>query len=417
MDQHNNNRHSGSTLKIVFITFLTTAILAFAGWYFFVFNTQITFVEPVQMVEVAYGDLDVEIVSTGELFPLVSNPVLVSESLFRDFPISEIEILTILPEGSKVEKGDIIARLDNSVYEAYKSKVESELADIENKIKEITLDSTKQLKDVKLALENARLDLEIRKIAVDQSLFDPVSAHERMKLEFSKSTLAYENALFNYQDRRKSLLEKYAAYPTKAESLRIEQSTKQPSLKLALEIKSPFSGILRYAEGANKLKIGTGSMITPKNTLVAGVEDTRRLVSRCFLEEQYYTEISEGQEIRIFMKSNALEIEGKISRINKKIETVDGKKCFAVETIIDNPGYNLLPGQTTINKISLSALENVLYIPNSAVLEEDDRFYVFVNGGTKQEIKCKKINKEFSQVLSGLSLGQLVYLDISSAHK
>ena len=184
MDQHNNNRYSGSALKIVLITFLITSVILIAGWYFLVFDKQIAFVAPVQMVEVVQGDLEVEIVSTGELLPAVLNPVMVSESLFRDFSISEIEIKTILPEGSKVEKGDIIAHLDNSVYETYKSKIESELADIENKINEISLDSTKQLKDVKLALENARLDLEIRKIAVDQSLFDPVSAHERMKLEF-----------------------------------------------------------------------------------------------------------------------------------------------------------------------------------------------------------------------------------------
>jgi multidrug efflux pump subunit AcrA (membrane-fusion protein) len=417
MDQHNNKKYSVSTLKIVLITFLTTTILIVGGWYFFVFDKQTTFAAPVQMVEVAQGDLDVEIVSTGELLALGSNPVLVSESLFCDFPVSEIDIMEILPEGTRVEKGDIIAWLDNAVYRGYKSKIESELADIENKIDEITLDSTKQLKDVKLALENARLDLEIRKIAVDQSLFDPVSAHERMKLEFSKSKLAYENALFNYLDRRKPLLEKYAAYPAQAESLRNELSVKLPSMKLALEVRSPYSGILRYAEGANKLKIGAGSKLTPKNMLVARIEDVRRLVSRCFLEEEYFTEISEGQEIKVFLKSNAIEIEAKISHINKKIEPIDGKKCFAVETIVDNTANNLLPGQTTINKISLSLLENVLYLPNSAVLEEGDRFYVFVEGGTKREIKCKKVSKEFSQVLSGLSLGQLVYLDVSSANK
>jgi HlyD family secretion protein len=417
MDQHSHNRYSGSALKIVLITFLITSVILIAGWYFLVFDKQIAFVAPVQMVEVVQGDLEVEIVSTGELLPAVLNPVMVPESLFRDFSISEIEIKTILPEGSRVEKGDIIAHLDNSVYETYKSKIEGEIADLENKINEISLDSTKQLKDVKLALENARLDLEIRKIAVDQSLFDPVSAHERMKLEFSKSTLAYENALYNYQDRRKSLLEKYAAYPAQAEKLKNEQSTILPSLKLALEIKSLHSGILRYAEGASKSKIGVGSKLAPQNTLVAGIEENRRLVSHCLLQEEYFTEIKEGQEIRIFLKSNAMEIEGKISRINKKIENIDGKKWFAVETIIDNPGNNLLPGQTTINRISLSALENVLYLPNSAVLEEGDKFYVFVNGGTKLEIKCKRVNKEFSQVLSGLSVGQMVYLDVSSANK
>lgn len=409
MDQHKTRIKSYSTFRIVVLTFLVTAFFAVAAWYFFIFEKQIRIVPLIEMAEVKVGNLNVELISEGELFPIKSEPVMVPESFFNDFSIGEIAFKILLPEYSKVDKGEVIAQLDPSVAEKFKSDIESEIADLENKIREIAQDSVKQLKDVKLALENARIDLEIRKIAVEQSLFDPASAHERMKLEFSKLALAYENALANYNERRKSVLEKYESYPDQIEKLRADEKSKLPMLKEALRIESPLKGILIYATDMQ------GQKLTPASRLVAMVDDMSRLVSKCYVGEEYYSEIHEGQEIDIFLKSNAVDIRTKITRVDRKIETIGGRKVFLIEAIIDNQGYNLLPGQTTVNKISLNPLRDVLYLPNSSVHEEGDKSYVFLNGGIRHEVKSKKVNEEFTRIISGLSAGQMVYLNAAAA--
>lgn len=415
MDQLKTKNKSYSTFRIVVFTFMVTAMLAVAAWYFLIFEKQIVIVPPVEMTEVKQGNIAVEIVSAGELLPVKTQVVEIPESFFSDYSIQEIRIMSLLPEDSKVEKGDIIAHLDISVYEAVKSKIENEIAEIEKNINEISQDSVRQLKDVKLAFENSRLDLEIRKISVEQSLFDPVSAHERMKLEFSKSTLAYENALANYNERRKGLLEKYAGYPAQLERLSTEEKTKLPALREALKISSPYKGVLAHAERADGHVVMVGSVLSPKNRVVAVVEDFSRLVSQCYLSEDYFSEIGEGQNINIHLKSNAIDIEAKIAKVSRKIETVNGKKVFAIESVVNNPELSLLPGQTTLNKISLNALEDVLYLPNSAVLQEGEKSFVFLSGGVRREIKSKNVNEEFTQVISGLVAGQMVYLDATAA--
>lgn len=409
MDKHKTKIKSYSTFRIVVLTFLVTALFAVAAWYFFIFEKQIRIVPLIEMAEVKIGDLKVELISEGELIPVKSEPVMVPESFFNDFSIQEIAYKVLLPEYGKVDKGDVIAQLDPSVSEKFKSDFESEIVDLKNKIREIAQDSVKQLKDVKLALENARIDLEIRKIAVEQSLFDPASAHERMKLEFSKSSLAFENALTNYNERRKSVLEIYESYPNQIEKLKADGKSKLPMLREALRVKSPLKGILIYATGSQ------GQNLTPANRLVAIVDDISRLVSKFYVGEEYYSDIHEGQEIDIYLKSNAVEIRTKITRVDRKIVTIGGRKVFLIEAIIDNQGYNLLPGQTTVNKIALNPLRDVLYLPNSSVHEEGEWSYVFLNGGIRHEVKSKKVNEEFTQIIRGLSAGQMVYLNAAAA--
>jgi HlyD family secretion protein len=300
MNQPTENIKVRIIVKTVVFTFIITAILAAAAWYVLIYSRTIALVEPVEETEVKEGSLDFEVVSAGELLPLYSYPVSLPESFFKEFAIEEIGIESIVAEGSRVERGTVIALLDRSVFETQKNKLEAELADIEHKIKDIAVDSTKQLKDVKLALENARLDLEIRKIAVEQSLFDPVSAHERMKLEYSKSTLAYENALLNYQDKRKSLLEKYAALPAQAETLSGEAKAKLSQLERSLEIKSPYSGVFGYPEDNPEAIKGSRKILTPKINTIGEITDPGRLVSRFFLEEELYSSIHIGRKSGCF---------------------------------------------------------------------------------------------------------------------
>jgi multidrug efflux pump subunit AcrA (membrane-fusion protein) len=112
----------------------------------------------------------------------------------------------------------------------------------------------------------------------------------------------------------------------------------------------------------------------------------------------------------MFLRSNGVEIAGKVTKIHAKIEEINGKKGFFAEAQVENSGLDLLPNQTSINRIKLQTLENVLYVPNSAVLEEGGRFYVFTSGGVRQEVECKRANENYTQIINGLSKGQMIYL-------
>jgi multidrug efflux pump subunit AcrA (membrane-fusion protein) len=416
MNQTNPTRSGSRTMAIVLITFLITLLFAIAGWYFLLADRYLALISPVQETAVMQGDLEVEISAPGELLPVNSYPVSVPETLFSDFNIDQIAVIALLPDGKLVDKGEHIASLDPSVYTSVRSRLENELADLENKLNEIAADSVRQLKDVKLAFQNSGLDLEIRKIAVEQSLFDPVSAHERMKLEYRKSELAYENALFNLQDKRKSLLEKYVGYPAQIERLTAELKTHLPMLKHGLEIQTPYRGLLLYVNEGEISDTKTGRVLTPSDRIVAEVADISRLVSVFLIDETYFPELTEGQIVKIFLKSNGEEVEARISRIGRTIESHQGKKYFRIESVMENPGNRFIPYQTTSNRVILRTLEDVLYVPNSAVGGIDSDTYAIVAGGIRKPVVCKPVNDRYTVIVSGLTAGEMIYLNAENGY-
>ena len=371
-------------------------------------------VSPIEMVEVMQGDVEKSIVSEGELRVGNSKIIYLPESFFTEFQVNECKIKYMAPEGKTVDKGEDILQIEESLYSDYKAKIENEITQLTASMNGIAEDSTKQMKDVKLALENAKIDLDIKKIAVDQSIFDPQSTHERMKLEYRKSELAYENALMNYLNLRRSLNEKYAAYPARMQELLEIQKTKLPVLYNMLFLRSPFKGVISYKLNGNGLEKGIGSKLTIHDNAVLMIEDVSKLISRCYIEEDSYSKIFRGQKIQIKLKSNDLEIDTTISYVNKRIETVEGKKCFAIEAMIDNTSLNLIPNQTTINTIPLGVFKNVIYVPNSAIFLDKDKYYVITDDGLKKEVVCEEGNENFTLIHSGLTPGQLIYLNPSS---
>jgi len=401
--------------KYLIISFSALLVMFIVFFYFIISKKQVSIVHTDELVEVKQGDLEVEIESTGELNSMKSNAILAPNNLFSDFNINQITIKSILPEGTVVKRGDIIANLDESAYNDFKSKIDSEITGLKNNINNFTDDTTKQLKNVRLAMENAQIDIEIKKIAVDQSLFDPPATHERLKLEFKKSQLAYDDAQKNYHDLRISLLEKFESYQSKLDSLLNLEKTKLPVLLRTLNIQSPFNGVISYTLTANGTKRAIGSTLTMMDNTVATIDDPGSFISNCYIEEDYYSKIQIGQKITIVLKTSGKEIDATIGFIDNKMEMVNGKKCFAIGTYLSSAENELILNQTTINRISLPALKNVIYVPTPSVLTEGKKSYVISEKGSKLQVTCEKGNEDFMVIITGLTPGQRIYVNAVNA--
>jgi HlyD family secretion protein len=397
-------------VTIVLLVILLGAALA----YIFVIDLNGEETPVAEFVEAKKGDLAIEIISYGELTSFTTNPVYIPESLFTDFEFNEIQLRYLVPEGKVVEKGEVIIRIDESVYDAYKSRIEKEIAGIRSDIENIQADSTRQLKDVKLALENAIIDLEIRRISAEQSQFDPSATHERMKLEFRKSQLSYENALTNYNNARNNLLEKYAAYPERLEELTEKETLMLPALRRLLTIQSPTRGVVSYINVPGRWKGGEGSVVKANEREVLAINDLNSAISRCFIEEDLYSRVHVGQNIKVGLMAGGGEIDATISFIKNQIETVQGKRGFAIEAVINNADFDLIPNQTTVNRITLATFEDVVYVPYSSILMEGDVSYVVTEEGRLQ-VESEKGNENYAVIRNGLTPGQMIYLNASRA--
>lgn len=368
-----------------------------------------------ELVTVVRGDVDSRIIANGELESSKSTPVLVPETLFEGFVISDIKIKYLAPEGKVVEKGEIIARLDDAAFQSYKEKQEKEIRELQASLDGMTQDTTSQLKDTRLALETSRLNLKIMEISVDQSSFDPPAAHEKMQLEYKKSQLAYENSRLNYKNLQTNLITKYKSQAESLEKLREEERTKTPGLSQSLNISSPSAGIMTYYKLPDGSKRTGGSSVNINDRAVAMVEDADNYVSKFYIDEEYFTRLKTGQHLKIIMKSNNVEADATISYIHNRIELINNRRCFMVEANIYMPKQNLLLNQTTVNIISFNRMKNVLYVPNSAVYSGNKSAYVISEDGKRTNIKIQRGNENFTVVDSGLMDGQRIFINTSKA--
>jgi multidrug efflux pump subunit AcrA (membrane-fusion protein) len=398
-------------------TFVFAFALVFVGVsavILFVFKKKLNITFSDELVTVVKGDVDCRIIAEGELESDKSNPVMIPESVFEEFAINDIKIKYLAPEGKVVEKGEIIARLDDAAFQDYKEKQEKEIQELQASLDGMTEDTSSQLKDRRLALETAKLNLKIMEISVDQSSFDPPAAHEKMRLEYKKSQLAYENSLMSYKNLQTSLVAKYKSQGEKLEKLREEVKTKTPGLSGLLNISSPSGGIVTYyklPDGSKRLR---GSSVNNTDRAVAIVEDADNYVSKFYMDEEYFSRLKTGQHLKIVMKSNNVEAEATISYIHNRIEVINNRRSFMVEANIYMPKQNLLLNQTTVNIISLNSLKNVLYVPNSAVYSDNKSAFVICEDMKRANVKIERGNEKFTVIDSGLMEGQRIINNTSN---
>lgn len=366
-----------------------------------------------ETVQVAKGDIDCSVTVNGELVSASSHQVEVPELLFTELALNEIKIRYLAPEGSLVEKGEIIAVIDETALLEFKAKSEKEINDLKSGLEGMTADTALQLKDIKLSVETASLDLQIKELSVDQTLYDPPAVQQRVQLEYKKSQLAYENLLLNLADQRKKLIEKYKTQSDRLLVLEDEARNKRNRYTGLKNIVSPASGVIGYLNSEEASKTTRERILTIQNRIIAYVEDNNNLVSRFFIDEVYYSSVKTGQKIKVHTKSNNIETEAYIGKIDGKIKSVGNSKCFKVEARVNTTEQTLLLNQTTVNTIELSKLKDVLYVPKTAIATENGNSYVFSEEGLKLKVNLREGNNLYAIVDSGLIEGQQIILNVT----
>ncbi len=134
---------------------------------------------------------------------------------------------------------------------------------------------------------------------------------------------------------------------------------------------------------------------------------------RFFIDEVYYSSVKTGQKIKVHTKSNNIETEAYIGKIDGKIKSVGNSKCFKVEARVNTTEQTLLLNQTTVNTIELSKLKDVLYVPKTAIATENGNSYVFSEEGLKLKVNLREGNNLYAIVDSGLIEGQQIILNVT----
>jgi RND family efflux transporter MFP subunit len=156
--------------------------------------------------------------------------------------------------------------------------------------------------------------------------------------------------------------------------------------------------------------VDEGDMVGPTTALIK-IVDIKTLKVLGGVGERYLPQLVPG-ETAVHIKTDAYPqdvFEGTVFRIGVAIDPAT--RTGQVEIRVPNSNMRLKPGMFARMTIVLQERENVVVVPDSALIREQDKVYVFVaNAGKahRREVKLGLLQSEYYEVLEGLSEGELV---------
>ncbi|MCU0363149.1 MAG: HlyD family efflux transporter periplasmic adaptor subunit [Bacteroidales bacterium] len=372
--------------------------------------------EAVSYAGVERGNFEITVSATGELVAQkaldIRGPNLVQSLNIRPMPV---RLTDIVPEGTIVSKGDYIATLDRSSF-ANTLKDESDiLRDLRSQLEMKLLDTAVALSALRDEIRNQYYVMEEAAITLEQSKFEPPAIQRlaRVELEKAQRFLDYRQRLYNLRTGQTSSEVRNLRYSWE------RQRNKVSELQALLDgfiIRAPSDGIVMYKKDRNGIKRKAGSMISPFDPVIATLPDLSTLQSRIYVGETDVTKLSHGLPVQVSVdafgeKSFSGQIVS-VANIGEQLSNTDSKVFEVLVKIVDSDP-RLRPAMTTGNRVVISSLKDVLYVPAVSVHAGADSIpFVYTREGKKQIVMLGDANDRHIVIERGLDEGVQVWSDV-----
>ncbi|WP_197443665.1 HlyD family efflux transporter periplasmic adaptor subunit [Maioricimonas rarisocia] len=361
-------------------------------------------------------------------------------------------VLSIVPDGTEVDAGDEIIRLDSSQIEdelstqkinyerALATKIQSEedyaastIAVQEYEQGTFVQELQQAEAQIKIALENLRSAENVLKYSermVRKGFVTPLQrdadafAVERAKLDLEVAETAKKVLVeFTKPKMMKELIAKREAAAAKLRSdeaaLELEQAKLERLEKQLANcvITAPQRGMVVYANergrrGSSGVEIEEGAVVREQQTIVR-LPDLTRMQVKVTVHESKVDQLKVGMPARIVIQDR--ELSGNVVSVANQPEPNSffsaNVKEYATTVAIDGETKSLRPGMSAEVEILLADLPDRVVIPISSVVERRGKFYCWVEAGDEHEkrpLKLGATDDTYIEVVDGVKVGDLV---------
>ncbi len=360
------------------------------------------------------GDFTVTVTTSGELrarkFVQIQGPPNLQEA-----EVYQMKIASIVPEGTVVKEGDVVAELDRSALAAKMAEGSLALQKAQAVYEQATLDSTLTLSKAREDLRNMELVLEEKRLAVEQAAFEAPTVKRQAEIENEKATRALAQAKLNYvtqtEQARAKMREVGADLSRQKNKLGVLQGVME-----GFTIRAPAAGMVIYIKEWNGKKKTAGSQVNAWEPSVATLPDLTQMESITYVNEIDVRRIAVGQDVVLSLDADpAKKLSGKVvsvANVGEQRPNADAK-VFEVKVTVEQPDTTLRPGMTTSNAVRTFTVRNALFIPLEAIVSEDGVPYVYKRAGSgaiRQEVEAGAMNDDEVVITRGLAENDRVLL-------
>ena len=367
------------------------------------------------MTQVRGGVFRSEVTASGELSAKNSVNILGPKTM-QQAGVWETTISDIIAEGTVVEKGDYVARLDDSQLGQNIQQKRNDFTISLAKYEEAQLDTAMELRKAREEMNNQLFAIEKQRLVLENSEFEPPAVIKEKQMELDRAEKRYNQTVETYQLQKQKAITKVKA----AQAQWNEDKRRLEFLNQVAEdfvIKAPESGMLIYKRDWRGNKITQGGRVAGWDPTVATLPDLSTMISKTYINEVDINTVTAGQKVEIgldaFPEKSLNGIVLDVANMGQQRPNSDSK-VFEVLVEIYESDTTLRPGMSTSNKIIAQVIENTLFLPVEAIHSQGDSLtYVYLKRGSKllkKEVRLGISNSDEVIVLSGLSEGESVLL-------
>ena len=327
----------------------------------------------------------------------------------------QMKIASIVPEGTIVKEGDVVAELDRSGLASRMTEVSLALQKAEAQYAQAQLDSTLTLSQAREEIRTLEYALEERRLAKEQATYEAPTIRRQAEIDLEKAQRAFEQAKENYKTKTQQSIAKMREVGSDVERQRNQLGVVQ-SVMQGFTIRAPAAGMVIYAKEWNGRKKQVGSQVTPWEPGVATLPDLSEMESITYVNEIDVRKIDVGQAVQLSLDADpSKRLTGKVTsvaNVGEQRPNADAK-VFEVVVAVDGRDTTLLPGMTTSNAIEIAVVPDAISIPLEAmaVVESVPIVYTRKDGRlVRQEIETGAMNDNEIVVRRGLASGDRVLL-------
>ena len=190
------------------------------------------------------------------------------------------------------------------------------------------------------------------------------------------------------------------------EDLKLKNFVKKGEILIKLksgDIIAPFSGVLGYT-GL------TEDILVSNNIVIITLDDNTTIYSDIKIPENYSASIKKGLPIEVKITSYKDEIfEGEVDFVSSRINADTRSLLSRIK--VENKDLKLISGSLLEVSVKFN-LRNSLSVPDTSVMIEGDRSYVYKisdeNVANKTEVNTGLRSDKNIEIISGLSVGDII---------
>jgi membrane fusion protein, heavy metal efflux system len=218
-------------------------------------------------------------------------------------------------------------------------------------------------------------------VDIQQNYLEARSKLEFAEAEYKRHSELYKEDVYSQKNLQqvtaeyKSLKAQVAALKQKLALIGINPADlHEDDISRSVAVKSPISG---YVKAVN---INIGKYVAPTDVLFE-IVNSDKLYLELTLFEKDAEKVMTGQRIRFFINNETEQHEAVIQQTGK---TIDTDKTYKVYATVTGTCKNLLPGMYA-NAVIESAASLVTSVPSDAIVNFDDKDYIFIFDKNKVE--------------------------------